>query len=129
MKDILKRLVRLEGGADLMQPNPSSGLASLLQASVVAAWYDNLQAYESVAEAHSRALKYDSVQSYRLALMADRSEWNSRHDALWQRLLDEQGVNAGSPADEQIAGLTRLLEPVPAHIQRELQKRAEQLSH
>jgi hypothetical protein len=112
-----------------MQSNPSNGLASLLQTAVVAVWCGHLQPHESLAEAHSRALKYDSVRSYRLALVADQSEWNRRHDALWQRLLEEQGVNASSPADEQITALANLLQPVPERIQQELRKRAEALSH
>jgi hypothetical protein len=128
VKDIIKRLARLEGGAALMQPHPSNGLASLLQASVVAAWCGNLQAHESVAEGHARALNYLSVREYRAALMADGGEWNRRHSALWERLLAQQGVDAGSSSDKQIDALARLLEPVPEHIVRELRRTSERLS-
>jgi hypothetical protein len=119
MKDLARRLLRLEGGtpSDSMVPDPEAARGHLLQTSILACNRGGYDGHEALASAHARAIGYEDFQAYKRAFVSPGFEVIERHNAAWADLLAEHGMNPTSSSEETEAFLERMLERVPERIQ------------
>ena len=125
MRDLARRLAKLEvsGASGHKPPDPVLAATSLMQTALVAVWCGDLQPHESLAEAHARALGYDSYQHYSADLRETDNDWLDRHDRAWRDLLAEHGVSPSSSIDTIGAVLEHLLERVPTGVRDRIEEK------
>ena len=125
MRDFLRRLERLETAINESTPaHPGSGFpVAFFQAAVLAVFRGQHQEEEAIAEAHGRALGYETHQAYKQAVVS--GAWLDRHNAVWADFCAACGVGPDVTADVQLRFLEYVLQGVPERVRQRLQSEFE----
>jgi hypothetical protein len=119
MKDLIKRLARLESLAEPKPRDPWLRLVALFQTACVAVVRGGLKEHESIAEAHCRAVGID-FKVYKREIALDPGAWAEKHNRIWHEILSENGITSGSSIAEKTSFITRMATLLPVHVQRML---------